>query len=571
MPMDSPILPTSRFGPALLAAIQAQQGEAQIQNLLALVGESLDLLLLAAEPGRVRLQLPSGQVFDAEGELPYPAGTRLTVQVQPPGPDSAAPRLQLREALPPPPAPILAPLQQGEARHLLARLQAPEPASEVAALARLLVELGPAPAPAAAAATGPAEPPIAARLLEFVQELPPTEQRALERILLPTVQGRPTRPELAAALRVLLQPSEPQRTPTNGGPIPPAPARTTPATAPAAAPPNAPTAAPLSAPTEPTAPLRATRSEPIPLPAPDAAVAGLPYPPMLARTPPPPTGDPALEPLKNLLLLLLRPTADRSEHGSRLVELLHELAPDAAPKSPKAPASAPGETNGAPNPPAPGPVRVGIPKAQATPTKSVAPNKPTAGPPAATPTAEPPSRGHAGAAPLPAPPAGPADSAAARASSWESWMSAGVKALSDPRISPREAPFHLAQAREGTAFFELPLPWEGAERTLQLWVESEAGKGTHDSAETTVRVLVGVQFSALGETRVGLVQSGTQLQVRIWAERADLLKAHEDALRSDLAELGPNLDFQVHPLGEPGVAVPSLRALANGSGFQALG
>jgi hypothetical protein len=104
-----------------------------------------------------------------------------------------------------------------------------------------------------------------------------------------------------------------------------------------------------------------------------------------------------------------------------------------------------------------------------------------------------------------------------------------------------------------------------------MWVESDAGKAGGGSREATTRVLVGVQFSALGETRVGLVQSGTRLQVRVWAEHAEVLKAREEAIRSDLADLGPGLDFQVLPLGEPGEAVPSLRALANGTGFQALG
>lgn len=161
---------------------------------------------------------------------------------------------------------------------------------------------------------------------------------------------------------------------------------------------------------------------------------------------------------------------------------------------------------------------------------------------------------------------------AASPKAWETWMSSGVKALSDPQISPREAPFHLAQAKEGTAFFELPLPWEGPEKVLQMWVEADpGGTGPRGFREQTVRVLVGIHFTALGETRVGIIQSGERLQVRVWVENADLLKDREASIKSDLADLGPGLDFQVLPLGERGAAIPSLRALASGTGFDALG
>jgi hypothetical protein len=150
-------------------------------------------------------------------------------------------------------------------------------------------------------------------------------------------------------------------------------------------------------------------------------------------------------------------------------------------------------------------------------------------------------------------------------------MTAAVKALSDPRVSPREAPFHLAQAREGTAFFELPLPWDGSNKVLQMWVEADGGARSRGTSEPATRVLVGLQFSALGETRVGLLKHGNRLQVRVWVENSELLKAQEDVLRSELSELGPGLDFQVLPLGKPGETVPSLRSLAGGTSFHALG
>ena len=82
--MEPRIDPAARLGTALLAALQAQPGDAQVQALLGFVGESLDLVLLTNEGGTARLQMPSGQVIEAKGDVPYPPGTRLTVQVLPP-------------------------------------------------------------------------------------------------------------------------------------------------------------------------------------------------------------------------------------------------------------------------------------------------------------------------------------------------------------------------------------------------------------------------------------------------------------------------------------------------------
>ena len=148
-------------------------------------------------------------------------------------------------------------------------------------------------------------------------------------------------------------------------------------------------------------------------------------------------------------------------------------------------------------------------------------------------------------------------------------MGGAMKALGDPRVSPREAPFHLAQAREGTAFFELPLPW--SPQPLQLWIESGLPDGGEGAApEDTHRVMVGLNFTVLGETRVGLQKSRGALQVRIWTERPELLKDRLSELRLGLEEEGETVDLKVYPLGDP-ASVPSLRSVALGTGYQALG
>lgn len=146
-----------------------------------------------------------------------------------------------------------------------------------------------------------------------------------------------------------------------------------------------------------------------------------------------------------------------------------------------------------------------------------------------------------------------------------------MKALGDPKVSPREASFHLAQAKEGTAFFELPLPW-GSPATLQLWIESglpEREEGP--SAEEAQRVLVGLHFTALGETRVGLQETRAAMQVRIWTERPDLLMTRLPDLQRELEFGERSVDLRILPLGGGQVPVPSLRSVLAGSGFQALG
>lgn len=579
--MDPRIPPTSGLGTAILAALQTSPGEPQIQALLALVGQNLDLLLLEAGAGRATLRMPTGQVFQAEGELDFPPGTRLTVQVQLPAAESAGPRLKLAEAVPPPPAPILVPLVHGEGSQLLARLRAEDLPPALLPLARLMTEFAPAKAlPAPAAAPPPAAPgrpfpagqdaPPQARILEWLRTLPAPQLQELQRLLLPQSAGRAPLPAVAEALaarlvaRASLEAGAQAAAPPSGGrpaaaqslpvPIPEEPSQQAQASTRSETPGSARPAEAAGAPRA-----ASTRGKPATGLHPPPLLHGVPV-PASSPLPVPASADPPLQPLVDLLRLLL---------------------------------SSPAEAAGsAPSTLAPGP-KVGPPLRDSLLGKPLAnvPLEPPARGKGTVPGASPPA-GHArpGEAPhaamaarLPAPgPAGDskpvreahpgaADPRPASVETWATWLSEGTKVLSDPLASPREAPFHLAQAKEGTAFFELPLPWEADGKVLQMWVEADGGRRSGQRGEGTVRVLVGLQFSALGETRVGLVRTEGRIQVRIWAEHPELLAARESHLRRDLADLGPDLDLQVLTLGEPGKPVPSLRALAVHAGFQALG
>lgn len=831
--MDPHIALNPSLGPAILAALRSPAGDAQVQSLRALVGERVDLVLLSAEGNTVKLQLPNGQVIEAEGELPYPPGTRLTVQVLPPGSGQSAPRLKLVEAVPPPPLPILSPLQQGEARQLLVRLTAAEPPPELVALARLFAALGAeeaatrtlrdprnvpgsertAEAEAKAVATSPeqapksgpaspsvapAEPPSIGRIVAMLRELPPAVLRDLQRALFPgaapsledtaeALRGLLRSPETSAEpatealkdfLLLLLRSAQPDAAVRTAGPVPKAisatllpdpqnpievilrdlpptvfkdlqralfPAASTPPSLAEMAgalrtlgeaiaigrpvpEPEAPFADGTAILAKSADPRFSPAVEPRPLPGEEAPAPTVPkeasakpadagagaaegavkrlrnlQESLFRPTPPSPAdgaADPALAPLKNLLQSLLKPApepgrravADSTARAStptalpttgRIVALLRELPPAVLlefqrivfagspashslpelaealrgllqtmepPPSPRPAAAAgppslsaarqvPGETVLAK-------VLLGVQEALSVPVQPLPTFAFQGGDPAMEPlknlllfllrpsylegSAGPALadllaravRTSAGGADAPAPESGSAldsnrkhaaiqgrpsettqgpelssrntarlaadrlpdlrresaaaaqqasaEPPAAAAKSWESWLSAGVRTLSDPLASPREAPFHLAQAKEGTAFFELPLPWDGG-KAVQLWVESDAGGGSRENGDRTRRVLVGLHFSALGETRVGIVVSGDRLQVRVWTEHPELLRDREAAIRLDLADLGPDLDLQVLALGEPGESIPSLRALADGSGFHALG
>ncbi|MBI4911290.1 MAG: hypothetical protein HY823_00995 [Acidobacteria bacterium] len=557
------------LGKAILAAVQARPTEAQTQLLLAMIGQEMDLVLLAATEGGARLRLPGGQVLEAEGELPYPPGTRLSAQVLEPAGQGGAPRLRLLEARPPAPPPILAPLTQGEAGPLLARLQAPEPPPALQVLVKILEALRPPPAdpPVQDSRAGRLDPgpqaqdrpaPLPHELIESVRDLFP---------------GKPsTLPELVHALRTWIR-EQPRGTP---------PAGQDPAPRPADGPPPG---------TEPQAPAQYPRGLPagesrptrpwfLP-PGPPAPGASAPEPPMLPealpapRVPrgsappgsgglpegdpnPPasgspsprakvlPEGDEAVLLWTRLEASLLRNQAP-PEAKDALKALLRQIlqGPDPTPRRavPQGPSQpSPGRKPAAmPAPPEPG----------RHPATSLLTRE---GPPRPGTSAELPGQGPS----------------AERPESWAAWLEEGVRILGNPAASPREAPFHLAQAREGTGFFELPLPW-GEGPPLQLWVESEGGRGGDPGPGERSTLLLGLHFSALGEVRVGLLRQGGPLVVRIWAEDPGPLEALEVSLKEELEGLGSAVDLKILPLGPEGGHPPSLSALASGSSFQALG
>ena len=156
--------------------------------------------------------------------------------------------------------------------------------------------------------------------------------------------------------------------------------------------------------------------------------------------------------------------------------------------------------------------------------------------------------------------------AAATPESWSTLLKAVMTTLSDAVASPREAPFHALQAQEGTALFEIPLPWAPEGGPLRLWVESDAeGDGPE---EATRRVFLSVPFSALGEVRLGVERSRAGLRARLWLEDPGRIEPLRAELEAELASLGVPATLQIRPLPP---AAPDLRALAGAPPLSALG
>lgn len=161
--------------------------------------------------------------------------------------------------------------------------------------------------------------------------------------------------------------------------------------------------------------------------------------------------------------------------------------------------------------------------------------------------------------------AGPA--AAEQPGTWSSWLREVVTTLVDPARAPAEATFHSLQAKEGTGWFEVPLPWAPGAAPLRLWIESDQpGSTTQD--DPIHRVLLSVPFTALGEVRVGLEHRRAGLRVRIWLEDPEALAPHVGALEAELATLGQPVTLKVLPLP---AGSPDLQSLAGARPLQALG
>jgi hypothetical protein len=159
------------------------------------------------------------------------------------------------------------------------------------------------------------------------------------------------------------------------------------------------------------------------------------------------------------------------------------------------------------------------------------------------------------------------EATAAQPETWSTWMKEVMKTLADPATSPEESVFHRLQAKEGTAWFELPLPWASGAEPVQIWIEADQDPSRPES-EAVHRVFLSVPFSSLGEVRLGLEQRSTGLRARLWLQDPQQISATRQGLEAELASLGRPVDLQVFTL-PPGT--PDLRALAGASPLQAMG
>ncbi len=154
-----------------------------------------------------------------------------------------------------------------------------------------------------------------------------------------------------------------------------------------------------------------------------------------------------------------------------------------------------------------------------------------------------------------------------RPEAWSAWLKEAMKALADPATSPAESAFHRLQAKEGTGWFELPLPWAPGAEPLRLWIEGEGDPGKGE-ASAVHRVFLSVPFSTLGEVRLGLEQRSAGLRVRLWLQDPGQVSALRRDLEAELVALGRPVDLQVFELPPD---APDLRALAGGNPLQAMG
>ena len=114
----------------------------------AVPGQTLEATLEAILPEGLMLRLADGKQLQAQGSLPFPPGSTLTLNVLP-LPEGAGVRLQVIRATPPASPALLSPLVHGEAAQLLARTQPAEAQTPLATLLRSLLQAG------AAVAEGP--------------------------------------------------------------------------------------------------------------------------------------------------------------------------------------------------------------------------------------------------------------------------------------------------------------------------------------------------------------------------------------------------------------------------------
>lgn len=558
-----------------LDPLRLLEGQGVLQTLLAeKSGADIEALLLAQSAEGLLLQLEGGRTLVASGELPFPDGTRLLLRAVP-TPDLGFVRLQPMAATPPAPPPLLVPLHQGEASPLLQKLLSdaplPTPFEPLRSLLQQVISLAdPAPPPQPSLAPLPPahEPaplpsePLAPEMQAFRPTPPPLKGMELE---IPTPQ--------AAGRETLETPLLPALSKDAGGEAQPALARGVPASALEGA--TSPAVPPsLSSPTPrawlstyleerglPPAEAKAWAARILPEEAStDPAVPkDAPFPAGLAKptVPSPAAGDEVAE---DTLSHLPQPIAPRRETVTAdgdskritpelvLEDLKRAQVPDAL-----LPRLLPLLIN-ARNTPSPGPLEQLL--------QALIP-RPTAWTPASRDLPLP-TQASARATPLLAPDHG-AIQDWARADTWEQWMRGTTSALTDAQVSPREAPFHALQAREGTALFELPLPLPQLRGAVELWIEQDRdASGPNDPG--AVRVLLALEMEGMGQMRLGVVGHGSQIQADLWVD-----EGKQAAIRLALqAELGepPPYALRVRSFRGP---QPSLRHVAGAGPFGAIG
>jgi hypothetical protein len=131
--------------PAILGSLQipATAVPAALTWSGTLVGQTLQATLEAVLPEGLLLRLADGRTLQAQGNLPFPPGSTLLLKALP-LPEGAGVRLQVIGATQPQGPALLAPLVQGEAAPLLARLQTSSGPTALGTLLRGLLQAGPA-------------------------------------------------------------------------------------------------------------------------------------------------------------------------------------------------------------------------------------------------------------------------------------------------------------------------------------------------------------------------------------------------------------------------------------------
>jgi hypothetical protein len=156
---------------------------------------------------------------------------------------------------------------------------------------------------------------------------------------------------------------------------------------------------------------------------------------------------------------------------------------------------------------------------------------------------------------------------------WQAWIKDSIQALINPRVSVKESVFHALAAKEGVNYFELPMPWM-PDRQMEIWVETDSleGDGSGSKEKESHRILLALNFTVLGDTRVGIESAAKRLNIKIWAEHPDFIEKEAPQMQNELSALGFDLQMSIQPLvSDQGRPAPSIKSLIVGSSLHAVG